>query len=440
MSLQRFLLSLGALAFTVAALAFLFVSTPTLAANGWGETNVRTIENAPPAQNPTLIPQTPDMGDLPPIDLGALGSLNTPTPTPSAVGEGETNVVVENSFDECNTIEDDYILVECKNGQMNFTRKDTRGTRWIYYRPVLTDAMIEVTARLPNSVKNARYGVLFRLDEEGNNFYVFGVTNEGKYGLFRFAEDHYETIIPYTESFYVGNAGFATKIQIINQGDIISINLGGSTIDTIRDPNLKSGRVALFIEPDEPNQTVLFDDLRISEILSPLPVPEPRTVQPAATPTSAGSDIPIFNFDVTPTSAAPQATATPRVIVVTATPGATQTPLVIVVTATPQPATRVPTRAPTRAPTQAANQCPAGPNEAILYISNNYQGKLMRFTIGGGEWGTHDYDVPGDGKYYAIRMPPGRYTYTAHIAGVGKANGERTDYRGGQCYSLRFSP
>ena len=64
----------------------------------------------------------------------------------------------------------------------------------------------------------------------------------------------------------------------------------------------------------------------------------------------------------------------------------------------------------------------------------------MRFTIGGGEWGTHDYDVPGDGKYYIIRMPPGTYTYSASIAGVGTAHGEKKAYAAGQCYQLRFSP
>ena len=417
---QKRLIPLASVLFACAILAFGLSRAPQAIANGTVNQDATTLHLAPPAQNPTLIPQTPDFGGLPPIDLGALDLTATPVPTQ---GAGVTNPVLELTFDECSPIDDEYLHVECKNGQLEFTRKETRGTRYIYYRPVLTDAVIELTARLP-SQKNARYGVVFRLDDDFKNYYIFGVTNEGKYGLFRYAEDHYETIIPYTESFYVGNASFPTKIQLVNQGDVIAINLGGQWVDSVRDPNLKSGRVALFTEPEEPNQTVLFDDFKVSEILSPLPVPEPRVVQPAATPTS-GFDIPVIDFGPTPTASAPQPT---------------QTPFIIVVTATPLPATAVPTRAPTRRPTQSSNECTAPANEAYFYISNNYQGTTMRFTIGGGQWGTHDYDVPGDGKYYLIKMPPGTYTYTASIAGKGTAHGEKTPYQGGQCYSLRFSP
>ncbi len=422
-SLKRFIITASAIGFVIAARAFFLNSAPTFAANVIGENDATTIQFAPPAQNPTLIPQTPIFGDIPPIDLN---SLNDPSPTPSPTSAaGVTNPVIENSFDECPPIEDEFISVVCQNGQLAFTRKDTRSTRYVYYRPILTDAVIQVTARLPNAGKNARYGVIFRLDDEFKNYYLLGVTNEGHYGLFRFANGQYETIIPYTQSSFVGNPSFPSQIKIVNQGDVIAIQIGGQWLDSIRDPNLKAGRVALFVKPDEASQTVLFDDLRVEEILTPLPVPEPRVVPPPANPTSSSSDIPIINFGATPTASSPQPT---------------QTPFIIVVTATPLPATSLPTRVPTRRPTQAANECAATANEAFFYISNNYPNTTMRFTIGGGAWGTHDYDVPGDGKYYLIRMPPGTYTYSAHIAGAGTAHGEKTAYNAGQCYSLRFSP
>lgn len=371
------------------------------------------IQSLPPAQV-TLQLQTPDLSGLPPIDLGSL--LATSTPSPTSI-KGITQVVIENAYDSCEPIVDDFIDVRCENGQLAFTRKETSGTRWIYYRPVLTDTVIEVTARLPSN-RNAQYGVIFRLDSDGRNFYLFGVTNQGRYGLFRFAENHYETLIPYTPSPFVGSAGLPSEIKLVNQGDVIAINVGGSWLDSVREPTLKEGRVALFVEATEPNQTVLFDNLRVSTILSPIALPEPRTPGPA---TPEGITLPILTGEKTATLTAAPPTQTPIII--------------IIVTATPLPATRPPTPLPTSTP-----ECPAGPNEAILYISNNYIGYTMRFTIGGGEWGTHDYDVPGDGKWYLIRMPPGTYTYTAHIAGIGKANGERKAYLAGQCYSLRFSP
>lgn len=418
MKIHRLILILGTIGLTLALFVTAVRSSPTYAANGYLADAPRAIPFAHPQENPTLIPKTPDAG-LPPIDIGTLLGNNTATPTPA---EGVINPVLQNDFSQCPPIDDQFITVECKDGALNFTRKETTGTRYIYYTTNFTDAVIEITARLP-SQKNARYGVIFRLSDDFKNYYLLGVTNKGQYGLFRFGNNQYETIIPYTESFNVGNASFPTKIKIVNQGDVIAINLGGQWVDSIRDPNLTSGRVALFLEPDEPSQTVLFDDLNVSEILSPLPVPEPRVVQPATT--STPTDVVLSNIGdtATPTSAAPPPT---------------QTPFIIVVTATPAPKTAVPPRVPTRTPTRAA--CDAAPNEALLYVSNNYTGTTMRFTIGGGEWGTHDFDVPGDGKYYFLSMPPGKYTYTAFIPGKGKANGERTEYVAGQCYSLRFSP
>jgi hypothetical protein len=423
----RLVIGLSLFAIAAAGAGLFLGVIPTAAAAEQGQFRGQTIHLAPPGHAPTLAPKTPTGPAFPPFDLGPLGAKATATPTSPPASNNE--VVIENTFDQCAPIEDEFLTIKCEDGQLAFTRHETKGTRWIYYKPVLTDAMIEVTARLP-SQKNARYGVIFRLSDDQKNFYLLGVSNEGKYGLFRFAGDHYETILPYTESFNVGNASFPTKIKIVNQGDVIAINLGGEWVDSVRDPNLQAGQVALFVEPDEPDQTVLFDDLRVTDLKSPVEVPEPRVVTPEATATPTGSggfNLPGFNV----------ATATPAPQQPTAVP-ATQTPFIIVVTATPRPATAVPSRAPTRKPTQAA--CPVGSNEAGLVISNNYIGYLMRFTIGGGDWGTHDYDVPGDGKWYLIRMPPGNYTYTASIAGLGTAHGEKKQYSGGQCYQLRFSP
>lgn len=90
--------------------------------------------------------------------------------------------------------------------------------------------------------------------------------------------------------------------------------------------------------------------------------------------------------------------------------------------------------------TQQQPACPAPSGKARLYVQNNYMGKVMRFTIGGQEWGTHDYDIQGDGQRHFVDMPPGTYTYTAFIPGEGTAHGERTGYEPNKCYYLTFGP
>lgn len=102
--------------------------------------------------------------------------------------------------------------------------------------------------------------------------------------------------------------------------------------------------------------------------------------------------------------------------------------------------TKAPTRAPTRKPTVATSTCNPPPGMARLWVKNGYSG-MMRFTVGGGEWGTHDFDIPADGQYHFIDMPPSnKYTYSASIPGVGKASEKLPPYYAGQCYELTFTP
>ncbi len=110
-------------------------------------------------------------------------------------------------------------------------------------------------------------------------------------------------------------------------------------------------------------------------------------------------------------------------------------------TSAPEQPTSRPAKPTSPPPTKPpAATCNAGANEARLYITNFYMGQTMRFTIGGGEWGTHDYDIPGDGQAHYISMPPGRYTYTAFIPGAGTDHGEPFDYQGGHCYQITYRP
>ena len=88
------------------------------------------------------------------------------------------------------------------------------------------------------------------------------------------------------------------------------------------------------------------------------------------------------------------------------------------------------------------NTLPCNPaaGKVWFWIRNGYSGREMDFTIGGDEWGTHDYKIPGTGEWKYIEMPAGRYTWSAHIAGLGVAHGERFDYAAGQCYYQNFAP
>jgi hypothetical protein len=258
--------------------------------------------------------------------------------------------------------------------------------------------VVEVDARIVRGASDVGYGLLFRLDANGDNYYLLDVTRDGRAGLFRYTRPNFTTLIDLTALDAINPGTGTNHLKLIAQGDQLSAYVNDQLLGTVRDTRLSVGRVALYIESDEPNAEVAFDNLHVSDVSQSL-----------AGPTGGATRT---RVSATATRTSPATTHT------LPTPTRTQP------TATPQP----------------ESSCPLNPGEAGLLISNNYEGTLMRFTIGGGQWGTHDYDIPGDGKWYLIRMPPGKYTYSASIAGRGAAHGEPYEYQVGICRSIRFSP
>lgn len=132
----------------------------------------------------------------------------------------------------------------------------------------------------------------------------------------------------------------------------------------------------------------------------------------------------------TPTPIPP--TATPTEMPPTATPYPTYTPLPTYTIAPTSTATRIPptaTRVPptvTRRPsatlprptaTRPTNLCNLAPGQSGLILTNPHDFKVL-LTIGGGDWGTHDYWFEPNSST-AIQFPPGRYTATLTVPGVG---------------------
>jgi hypothetical protein len=313
-------------------------------------------------------------------------AAQTPMPTPAPRGD-EGNVLYQDNFVDCANMpvgDNERFDYHCGLGEYWMIRKVTDAVGMAFVPGEYDNATFAVDGRISTFSKPVEYGLLFRMSADGKNGYGAGVY-EGQYTLFRYDDGNFVELVPYTANANILAGDAVNRIQVSANGDQIALSVNGAQVATITDATHTRGSSGLY-------------------------------VYGAALPIESAFD----NFLITGKGAAtnPQSQNTP-----------------------PAFPTTMPTAAPTETPAAQAsdNPCQLRQGEAGLLLSNGY-GIVMRFTIGGGEWGTHDYDVPGDGRIYLITFPPGTYTYTASIQGLGSDHGEPYAYQAGYCRQIDYAP
>ncbi len=169
----------------------------------------------------------------------------------------------------------------------------------------------------------------------------------------------------------------------------------------------------------------------------------PTSVPAAATATllpSTDTPVPPTATPVPP-SDTPAPTETP-----TAAPTVTPSPTEMLPTDTPVPPTATrprptatrpkPTLAPPTSPPVSLNPCDLQPGQSGLLVTNNHDFEV-KLSIGGKEWGSHDFFIPPMSTT-PVQFPPGLYSMTLNIPGLGNyrfADG-RVPFEEGKCYTL----
>lgn len=136
------------------------------------------------------------------------------------------------------------------------------------------------------------------------------------------------------------------------------------------------------------------------------PTAAPTAVPPTATPlptaTNTATPVPTATFTATPLPPTATLTATP------VPPTATATPI-------PPTATTAPTNTPPPSPTSQFPPIPEGMGGLII---TNWYGREINYEIGG-----KLYKIPAGGGQVFVYLAPGKYNYSADIAGYGRAGG-----------------
>lgn len=317
-----------------------------------------------------------------------------PTQGPANGSENElATVIYQDNFVECDKMpegENENRNYHCGLGEYWMKRK-VKGMGLVTIPGEYANGVFTVDGRVSSFSNPAEYGLLFRMAEDGQSGYGAGVYN-GQYTIFRLDQGQFTDLVKYTADARVKSGEDVNSLQVATNGNQIALFVNREYVTTVTDDTYTTGGGGIYVYGNEPPIEIAFDNYGIAKWNRPVDL-SPQAMGQNSAPT---------------------------------VPTAAPTPLP---TATPNPSQ----------PNAPANPCQLGAGEAGLLISNSYKAP-MRFTIGGGEWGTHDYDVPGDGKLYLVTFPPGRYTYTASIAGVGTDHGEPYEYKAGYCRQIDYAP
>ena len=74
------------------------------------------------------------------------------------------------------------VPTDCDFGEYNMLHKQAT-TRYSYYDVVYNDAVVEGTGYFIEGKGKYEYGLVFRGNTDGTEYYVFTVTNDGKYNV-----------------------------------------------------------------------------------------------------------------------------------------------------------------------------------------------------------------------------------------------------------------
>lgn len=252
----------------------------------------------------TATPSTPATATLSPpptsvvVDDTAVAPPTQPAgtvlPTPESA---QTYVAFDADFfaDACPLFEGSNETREygCDFGEYYMLHKQAT-TRYAYYDAEYADAVVEATGYFNKGSGKYEYGVVFRGNTDGTAYYVFTVTQDGKYNVARYQNEKYTDLIPYTASPIVKTGTGANHFKIITRGDRFDFYLNDQYLGNVTDAALPRGIIGLFFYNAEPNTEVGFDRLTISTFIPPTPTATPN---PNATATNPAADSAVIFTD-----------------------------------------------------------------------------------------------------------------------------------------------
>lgn len=240
-----------------------------------------------PAPLPTVT-QVPPTATLAPTRVPMPTLTLTPTliphPSPTSTPVSDTTSVFTDDFtSSCILPKEDDVdhTYKCENGEYTMLLKTADSARWVFYPIPFDDAVVEMNARVISGSGDIEYGVVLRMSKDGNNGYVFGLTNNGEYGAYLYSSQGWIELVSPTASSAVKTGTAKNRLKLIAQRNQIAFYVNDQFLNTVTDSTLSEGFGGFYFSGRSPNVKVAFSDLSVSQINRPLTLPRPK---PTPTP------------------------------------------------------------------------------------------------------------------------------------------------------------
>jgi hypothetical protein len=192
------------------------------------------------------------------IVVTALGGSTAPSGTPAAdqqMLQDLGNPTWVDTFDNANNwtlINNDYTVWEIKNGSLAITGLQAGDIdRWgMSKHPPVKDFYLEIKAKTGGKCRAFdAYGVIVRAPDSDAG-YVFGLSCNGEYRLYKWDGIDFKGIQGFTPSKYIHTGPFATnRLGIMARGDSLKLYANGHLLGEFSDPYYTEGMFGLYVGP-----------------------------------------------------------------------------------------------------------------------------------------------------------------------------------------------
>jgi len=202
-----------------------------------------------------------------PTPLPTLTPVPTLTPTPIPV------VVLfelaDFTEDDCSFDSTESVDRFEENGQYHMVIKSSAYIGWSECtQEEFDDFVLETDMSQVSGPDINYYGVIFRFALDGNDFYLFTISGDGKYafGIDGTERKETELLVDWTDSPAINQGAQTNHVKIVAVGNSILFYVNDQFLQEVHDDHLTTGTTGFVAGSlDEGNVHVSFDNLKVTE-------------------------------------------------------------------------------------------------------------------------------------------------------------------------------